>query len=304
MSAAAGESNPRYWKDIFNIIDICIFTFLMIYFYLLHNRPAKSPLESDLEKILGAILLILVYYRGFTHLRIISHFRILVGMINTITIKLWVFLSVLGYFFVCSSLLMVKLHPLRDGGHSFAEMYAYGLFGGIELDSFLESEYFFIPIIFGTLFISIVLLNILIAYLSNLFSSLEIKQHNIEMRQKAAMILEWEVIGYLFCYCRRSAPISKVFYDDRHRNFYQNRAQRVGEEHAPQKAVRGRQGCWGSDANPDKASTRNQLFIIKRKNLANQLEVGKSEEPDVLGVLSKFKELIEARVISADLSNL
>jgi hypothetical protein len=121
-------------------------------------------------------------------------------MINTIIQKLFIFFLILIYFFVSSGLLMMKLHPGDSPIISLGNAYVWTFFGGIEGSDFKSFDYAGIAIIFGTVMVTIILLNILIAFLSNLFSRLEDQQKSNDLKEKASMILDLEVIIHFFRY--------------------------------------------------------------------------------------------------------
>ena len=79
----------------------------------------------------------------------------------------------------------------------FRDMYYWTIFGGID-DNAFEVDLSGIPIIFGTFLISIVLMNILIAYLSNEYSRLEERQVIADLQTKAGFNLDMEVVISMF----------------------------------------------------------------------------------------------------------
>jgi hypothetical protein len=82
---------------------------------------------------------------------------------------------------------------------TFGDVYYWILLASIEDNAFFK-PYTAIPIVLGSMFVTIVLLNILIAYLSNLFSRLEEQQRVQELKQRAALILDVEVFVMFFKY--------------------------------------------------------------------------------------------------------
>jgi hypothetical protein len=94
---------------------------------------------------------------------------------------------------------MIKLDNTNNLTLRFQDVYYWVLLGGIEGDAF-DIKFSTIPIIYGSLVITIVLLNILIAYLSNLFSRLEDQQKINALKEKAFLILDFELMVRLFKY--------------------------------------------------------------------------------------------------------
>jgi hypothetical protein len=86
------------------------------------------------------------------------------------------------------------------------------LFGGIEKSDLDINSSSSIVIVVGTLFITIILLNILIAYLSNLFSRLEQEQKKKKLQGQADIILDTEVLIYCF---------KKIFYRNKSQQVFQ-----------------------------------------------------------------------------------
>lgn len=167
----------------------------MICYFLFYHKEA---VPSDTNKVLGSIGLVMVFYRSFSYLRIINSFTTLIGMINTIIQKLVIFFLILIYFFVASGILILKLNPKGSPILNLGNAYVWTFFGGIEGDDFIRFDYAGIAMIFGTVMVTIILLNILIAFLSNLFSRLEDKQKSNDLKEKASMILDLEVVIHFF----------------------------------------------------------------------------------------------------------
>ena len=71
----------HYLKDLWNYIDWIFFIVTFIYPMSLQGATHR---EGPLNRLLGVVILVLMYYRGFSFLRIFDYFTSLVGMINTI----------------------------------------------------------------------------------------------------------------------------------------------------------------------------------------------------------------------------
>jgi hypothetical protein len=157
-------------------------------------------LKRELEvKIYNVIILIFVFYRGLSFLRIFDVFTSLVGMIIIILKRLMIFFLLLIYMYLCSSVLLIKLIGNVDIIKTLGDVYYWIILGSIE-DYAFDVSYAAIPIVLGSLFVTIILLNILIAYLSNLFSRLEEQQRVQEMKERAGLILDIEVFVMFFKY--------------------------------------------------------------------------------------------------------
>ena len=156
--------------------------------------------NSNANKIISSVSLLFIYYRSFSYFRIINAFTTLIGIINTIILKLLIFFFILFYLFFATGLVMIKLNENETKLGNLQIAYIWTFFGGVEGSDFKEFDYSAITIFFGTILVTIVLLNVLIAYLSNLFSRLEDQQQANDFREKASMILDVEVVAYFFKY--------------------------------------------------------------------------------------------------------
>lgn len=185
----------RYFLDLLNYVDLFILLNSSVFLVLF----TSSNKEKDWHKIWQMIVQFAIYYRGFSYMRIFDSFTTIVSMINTIIIKIYAFLFVVFYFYFAIVFLMIGITSISDAVNHLRDVYYWVLFGGIDDDSF-EVNLSFVAILFGTILISIILMNILIAYLSNLFSSLEETQVLDDLREKASFVLGIEVIIRFFRY--------------------------------------------------------------------------------------------------------
>ena len=194
----------RYLKDLWNYIDWAVFILLLVYFFVYHDQP-----DSNANKVIAPMSLVFVYYRNFSHLRVIDQFTTLVGMINIIIQKLVFFFIIMIYFYIASAFLMIRLLPEQSKLTSFRTAYLWTLFGAIEEEDFASGCFVTIAILFGTIIVTIILLNILIAYLSNVFSRLEDQQKVNDLKEKASMIQDMEIILWFFKF-RITGKVAKL----------------------------------------------------------------------------------------------
>lgn len=270
-----------YFKDKFNFLDIFILLFTMVNYGILSNIAQLEGWRTHVDQTVGTVLMILIYFRLFTFLRMIGQFSILVGMISTIIIEIVPYLIILLYFLIVSILLALKIDVDYTFSESLIEMYVYGLFGGVDGDAFGSQTYKFIPVVFTTMLIAVVLMNIMIAYLSNLFSALEENQKIIELQQKASLILEVEILHYLFkmcrCKCRKKKPNRKKL----------KAGDSILLKTRDKKKAKGKKKCSGclSKKNKDKSNDqakeekeKERLFIILKKNAPNMTKYNVIDE--------------------------
>ena len=161
----------------------------------------------------GVLVLLFAYYRGFSYLRIFDAFITLVGIINTIVGQLVVFFVVLFYAYFMVAMLMVRLDNTDNLNLRFQEVYYWVFLGSVEGEAF-DIEFSYVAIVVGSLFLTIVMLNILIAYLSNLFSRLGDQQKVNTLRQKALLILDFEMFARLFRFHVYGIPKLAERFDD------------------------------------------------------------------------------------------
>ena len=176
--------------DPWNFIDWACFILLLVYFY--HSQD--DDIDHYQEQLMAIISLLVVYYRNFSYLKVIKPMTTFVGIITIILQKLIVFFFILLYFYLATALLMVRLFPDQTLIECFANAYFWAFFGAASPEDMEKSPFAFIVIVFGTVIVTIVLLNILIAYLSNIFCRLEDQQHLNYLTEKASMILDVEII--------------------------------------------------------------------------------------------------------------
>ena len=172
--------------------------------YIFPGIPVPNdPADADRFTIyINLIILIsfLVFARLFSYFRIIKAISSIVGIVVVVTQKLFIFLLVLVYFFVCIGTLLryIDIRPDATFETSFIDMYVWTIMGGVEQENFYEFAGSSLFLILSTIYITIILLNILIAYLSNVFSRLEERQKINLIKEKASMILDLEVLVYFF----------------------------------------------------------------------------------------------------------
>ena len=166
---------------------------MLVYFYVVDSKS-----NSDSARVMGSLLMIVVYYRAFSYLQMLDVFTALVGIINIIIQKLVIFFLILFYFYIVTALLLYKIDPENSLKMSFMHAYYWTLFGGVDDQGFTMFNFATIPIVFGTLMASVILLNVLIDFLSNLLSRLQEQQLVNDLKEKAGLLLDLEVVVMFF----------------------------------------------------------------------------------------------------------
>ena len=185
----------KYFRDVLNFVDALILAGSGVFLGLF----AWADRQARWFRVFAVVILFFVYFRGFSYLKFFDTFTTLVSMVNIILVRVIPFMAIVAYFYGASVLLMVALSDRSAIVAHLRDVYYWVLFGGIQDTSF-EIELSFVVIVTGTLLVTVVLLNILIAYLSNLFSSLENRQALDDLREKARFVLGVEVIVRFFRY--------------------------------------------------------------------------------------------------------
>jgi hypothetical protein len=183
-----------YFLDFYNLVDWALFILSLVYLFYLYKNPLK-----DFNKVYNTLVLIIIYYRGLTLMRIFNGFTSLIGILNIIFVRLLVFFIIIFYVYISTTFIVIRLNDNMGQLDIMTATYYQIVLGSIEGDAF-EYKYAAIPIVFGSVILTVFLINVLIAYLSNLFSRLEEQQKFQEMKEKADLILDIEIIVRFFKY--------------------------------------------------------------------------------------------------------
>ena len=193
-----------YFTSSQNVIDLSIVLFIIVYFSIKH----KIQVQTD--KLISMAVLLLVYYRGFLYLRVIPMMTYHVRIVHTIIRKMFFFLFMLFYFYFCFMLIFMRLQVTDgddddddDGGSSsdrdtnyYLMSYVWIIYGGMDTSGLGQNYPVAVALIVGNILITIILVNILIAFLANLYNRLEEEEHIRKYQEMAAVVLDLEVVVY------------------------------------------------------------------------------------------------------------
>ena len=187
----------------------------------------------DINNIIAIIAYFIMMMRFFSYFRLINAFSSLVGIIMIIIRKLALFLFIIAYFFFTFLLLARYFDHEKKFDETIFFMYAWMILGGVDGSHLKQFQYSWLIIVIGTIFMSIILMNIIIAYLSNVFSRLE-EEHTINMiKEKASMILDLELIVYFFKYVltgkKNKMGNKKDYQDQEHKRLVSKDSQEVNK---------------------------------------------------------------------------
>lgn len=176
-----------YFGDFWNYIDFFALIFAFLFFMALHEQATEGG-----SVFIALILMLLIYYRGFSYFRYFDTFTSMIGIINTIVGESLSFFGVMFYTYFLILFLLYRVEPSDDFINKMRDAYIFTFFGGVEQDHF-EARYIFFPMVIGTMIVTIILLNVLIAFMSNVYNSMELIQSFLSLKEKASMLLDLEV---------------------------------------------------------------------------------------------------------------
>lgn len=192
MIAYCSYNPSLYFGDFWNYIDVFALVLGFLFFAGLHEAARAGS-----AVFIALILMLLIYYRGFSYLRFFDSFTSMIGMINTIVGESVAFFAMLFYAYFVIFFLLIRVDPGDGVLNKLRDAYIFTLFGGVEQDHF-EAKYIFFPIVIGTMIVTIILLNVLIAFMSNVYNRMELRQEITSLKEKASMLLDLEVYMSLF----------------------------------------------------------------------------------------------------------
>ena len=192
MIAFCTYDPKEYFGDFWNYIDVFALILAFSFFLKLHEQATEGA-----AVFIALILMLLIYYRGFSYLRLFDSFTSMIGMINTIVGESAAFFGTLFYAFFVIFFMLIRVDPGDGVLNKLRDTYIFTLFGGVEQDHF-EARFIFFPIVIGTMIVTIILLNVLIAFMSNIYDREAKRQEITSLREKASMILDLEVYISLF----------------------------------------------------------------------------------------------------------
>ena len=189
----------KYFELGRNLVDTCIVVCVLVY---INIESSVSPTASEL---LGTYVLMLVYYRGFVYLEVIPPLTSLVTIIHTIIKRMVSYVLILFYFYACFVLIFARLgvqdgpeQPPQSARNYLMMSYIWLVYGGMDTTGIAQNSPVALVLIYGNFLITIILMNILIAYLANLYSELEQEIATKRVQEMATVVLDFEVIVYAY----------------------------------------------------------------------------------------------------------
>lgn len=203
-------TGKEHFDDFYNVLD-SIFLGSTVAIFVLTRYLLVIRAETDLEwlKYLQVLTLFMVYYRSVTYLRLIKYFRHLIDMIVGVASSTISLLIIIAYTIAAVAVMFTK--SIR--GFSFLSYLKdtfYGLNGQLVDYTDEKREVTILGWIVYTIyvfFLPLILINFLIAKMSNKYTELEANEKVTSYREKAKMIMEIE----FFFRIRRFARDYKYF---------------------------------------------------------------------------------------------
>ena len=211
MIAYCTYSPAHYFTDFWNYIDVSALVLAFVFFVTLYKGAAS---DNGSATYIAMILISLICYRGFSYLRFFSSFTSMIGIINTIVSKSVAFFSVLYYAYFIVFFMLVRIDPDTSLYIKIRDTYIFTLFGGLEQDHF-ESRNIYLPMIIGTMIVTIILLNVLIAFMSNVYNKMEERQSVISLKERASILLDLEVYISIFVKMAQFCKMRKMSKPDK-----------------------------------------------------------------------------------------
>ena len=165
----------------------------MLAYLLVHILVIEEYVSEIYVNLSNTVCLFLLIFRCFIGLQVIKSFTAMIGIIIQIIFKMGPFFIIVLFFYLSTSVMFYMMDTNEDPLSVFRSMYIFTIFAGIDGESF-DINLSVIPVLFGTIMIAIVLMNILIAYLSNEYSRLEERQVIESLKTKAELNFVIEVV--------------------------------------------------------------------------------------------------------------
>ena len=114
-----------------------------------------------------------------------------------------VFYLIIFYIYAALVLLYLRIMPTNDFKVALINVYTHVIFGALAIGDSYNIQYATIIVVVGTMVVTVMILNMIVAFLSNLYSKLEELQVIIEMKERSKSIVDTEIslrmLKKMFC---------------------------------------------------------------------------------------------------------
>ena len=186
---AWGEFYSHIFRDM-NWLDLACYGINII--SLIVNWVSK---ESRFKYFIFVFDILFYFLRGITYLRIFKQTRYLISMILKVFIDMLSFITILFLFMVATSMISMNIGQLRGETEDFSKAFittyllALGEFQGLEEKNTLVE---WIQFIVSTIIFTLVLLNLLIAIISNTYEEVKEQREFFDLKEKLGIISDFE----------------------------------------------------------------------------------------------------------------
>lgn len=158
---------------------------------------SPEPLRSLTVRRVYTLVILVQFLLVFYSLQVFSALSWMINIVNDISWKMVPFVLVISLFYLSTVLAMSFLEPEQPRADFFRNAYFWVLFAGVGEEDF-SVQWSAVPLVFSGLLVTVLILNVIIAYLSNEFSRLEEKQFLNNWRQKATRNLDFDLVFWVF----------------------------------------------------------------------------------------------------------
>jgi hypothetical protein len=182
-----------YFKDFINWIDLTRFALIIYCIYDINN-----PLTDNFKDVY-AIMFVLVWFKLIKYLQVFDATRYLTRMMFDVVADLGTFILILLLVILAYAQITISIEDSGDA-KTFDELsrqayvLAFGDFGGFDTFTFVK---FMVFVIFSFV-VPLVMMNLLIAIISDSYAVITSNQVSTNSRSLAEMLLEMEQLVNLF----------------------------------------------------------------------------------------------------------
>lgn len=198
-------SGMKYWRDIWNLIDLC--RLVLGYWYMIAWFYESQ--EDTMSQTVFLLVLFTSFIRGISYFRIAKKTRYFINLLEEVIIDLYGFMAILIYSMLAYLFLSVQMNRNdTDGETSFEANYSYTL--SLLFGDLATTPSDWVEWIIATIFLiinPIILLNLLISILGDTYGRVQ----NISEIADAKELIELVIEVSDMLYWKRDLRIKKCF---------------------------------------------------------------------------------------------
>ena len=187
----------EFWSHLFrdmNFLDLFCLGFNFFTLIVIWVSPEQP---TTLKQIVIVLDIIFFFFRGITYLRIFKQTRYLISMILRVYLDIIAFMLVLGLFVLGLGMIALQLSFLRDDDKKLTFLKAIEICYLLALGDFdswdtKTEPYDFVEFIIFTIILTLVMLNLLIAIISNAYEEVKQERDYFDLKEKLGIISDFE----------------------------------------------------------------------------------------------------------------